>query len=250
MRTAESSAVKSASRTLDLLERFATAEQPLSFRALRQILDIPASSLSQLLATLEARGFVEHLDHRGGYRAGPALHRLAGRLGRARTLAELAGPVLLRLRDEAGESAGLNIRNGDETEVIAAEHAEGELVYRIRVGATAPLYAVAAGKAFLADLPEAELEAYLARTPLKVLTEATIRTPEALRRELAEVRRIGFAYSLGEASPGVAGIARLVRRNGETAALTVGLPMIRHDDRADAVIRQALRNAAERLEAL
>ncbi len=250
MRTSDTTAVKSAARTLQLLELFTHADEPLGFSAVGEALNIPASSLSQLIGTLCERGYLQHLGGRGGYRGGPALDALLARRSAGRSLAERAQPVLVELRDAIGEAVGLNVLRGDEVEVIATEHAEGELVYRVRIGATAPLYAVAAGKALLAAMPLGDAEAYLACAEFRPLTPATIRTAGALRRELNEVRRSGFAYSLSEASPGVAGMARaIVGAEGPVAAMTVGLPQIRLDPTADDRIRAALLTAAERLQA-
>ncbi len=250
MRTSEPSAVKSAGRTLDLLEFFARAEVPQSFRAVSRALEIPPSSLSQLIATLCDRGYLEHVGGRGGYRAGPGLDALLVRLSAGRSIIEQARPLLLDLRDSLGESVGLNVLRGDETEVAAAEHAEGELTYRIRVGATAPLYVVAAGKALLAAMADPAVDAYIARTRFTAFTSATVRSGAQLWRDIKKIRTTGFAHSIAEASPGVAGVARALMRGGQAvAALTVGLPAIRYDEAADARIRQALLIAADRFEA-
>jgi DNA-binding IclR family transcriptional regulator len=250
MRTSDTTAVKSAGRTLDLLELFVRADGPLGFGDVAEALGIPASSLSQLIGTLCDRGYLEHLGGRGGYRSGPALDALTSRRPQVRSLAEQAGPILRDLRDALQEAAGLNVLRGDEAEVVAAEHAERELVYRVRIGAAAPLYAVAAGKALLAAQRDEEIEAYIARTQFKPLTSATVKNGAALWRELRKVRQTGFAYGVSEASPGVAGVARVVRGgDGPVAALTVGLPQIRLDETTDAQIRAALLAAADRLEA-
>jgi IclR family transcriptional regulator, acetate operon repressor len=250
MRTSDTTAVKSAGRTLDLLELFARADGPLGFGDVGEALGIPASSLSQLIGTLCDRGYLQHLGGRGGYRSGPALDALMTRRPRGRSLAEQAGPILRELRDALDEAAGLNVLRGDEAQVVAAEHAERELVYRVRIGTSAPLYAVAAGKALLAAQRDEEIEAYIARTQFRPLTPSTVTGGEALWRDLHKVRATGFAYGLSEASPGVAGVARLVNGSeGPVAALTVGLPQIRLDEATDERIRGALRAAADRLEA-
>ncbi len=250
MRTSETSAVKSAGRTLDLLELFSRTPEPLSFRAISSDLQIPASSLSQLISTLCDRGYLEHLGSRGGYRAGPGLDALLIRLSAGRSIIEKARPLLAELRDSLNESVGLNILRGDETEVAAAEHAETELTYRIRVGATAPLYAVAAGKVLLAAMSDHDVEAYIDRTRFTAYTSATIRSGAQLWRDIKRTRTTGFAYSISEASPGVAGVGRALTQGGRAvAALSVGLPAIRYDEAADARIRQALLIAADRFEA-
>ncbi len=164
---------------------------------------------------------------------------------------ERARPLLAELRTRLGESVGLNVLRGDLTEVVAAEHADGELTYRISVGTTAPLYAVAAGKALLAAMPDPEIEAYIARVRFAPLTSQTVRNGTQLWRDLRRVRTSGFAQSLGEASAGVNGVARVLFHQGlPVAALSVGMPAIRHDKAVEARIREGLLAAAEQFKAL
>ncbi len=71
-----------------------------------------------------------------------------------------------------------------------------------RFGKTMPAYCSALGKAILAHLPEAKLLDYLQAVPLTRHTEHTITDEAALRAELAEIRRSGFAIDRGENSSG------------------------------------------------
>jgi IclR family acetate operon transcriptional repressor len=249
MTLSDNAAVKSAGRTLELLELLAGGDDAWSFHAIGQALDIPASSLSQLLSTLSERGFVEHVDRRGGYRAGPALKALADRLARKRTPNDALMPLLQDLCETLGESASINVLDGDETVVTAAVHAEGMLMYRIPIGGRAPLYAVASGKAILAASPDDEVEAYIARTVLDPITPATVRTPEALREEIIGARADGFGYSRGQTLPGVIGISHVMKLDGRpVGGMVVGLPEARLDAAKEDLIRARLKLASLRAE--
>ena len=57
-------AVKTAARTLDLLEAFAKARGPLSLTEIAQRINTPISSCHSLVRTLQARGYVYVLDSR------------------------------------------------------------------------------------------------------------------------------------------------------------------------------------------
>ena len=80
-------AVKSADRVLDLFELLAHAGREMSHSEIAEILQIPKSSLSQLLKNLIARGYVEVTANGRGYRLGEALLRLSQSAGRMRDLA-------------------------------------------------------------------------------------------------------------------------------------------------------------------
>jgi IclR family acetate operon transcriptional repressor len=81
----------------------------------------------------------------------------------------------------------------------------------------APMHAPAAGKCYLAALPQEALARYL-ELPLARRTERTITSPSKLRRELAGVRRQGYALNRGEVSKGACAIAVPLRRADGTVA--------------------------------
>ncbi|MFN7633490.1 MAG: helix-turn-helix domain-containing protein, partial [Acetobacteraceae bacterium] len=79
--------VKSATRAIDVLELLADGPQAPTHGDLARALGMPKSSLSELLATLESRGYVTCEADR--YRLGPALLALAGTLLRRMDVARI-----------------------------------------------------------------------------------------------------------------------------------------------------------------
>ena len=77
---------------------------------------------------------------------------------------------------------------------------------RAQIGSRRPTHCTAAGKTFLAALPEAEREAIL-RKPLAAFTPRTVTRPEQIRQQLVEVRRRGFAWDDEEYLDGVRCVA-------------------------------------------
>jgi IclR family acetate operon transcriptional repressor len=98
-------------------------------------------------------------------------------------------------------------------------------------GTTLPLHASAAGKAILAALPDAEVDALLAG-PLDARTPDTIVEVDALREQLTEVQLRGYAVTRHEAHRDVGGVAAaIVDAAGQPiGALSVSLPMHRLTD--------------------
>jgi IclR family transcriptional regulator, acetate operon repressor len=96
------------------------------------------------------------------------------------------------------------------------------------VGVRTPLHCAADGKVLLAfDDARVDLAALTTRT------KRTIVDPEALRRELASVRRRGFAVAEGELEEGLVGVAVPVWEAGSCiAALCVSGPEYRLDGKA------------------
>ena len=63
------------------------------------------------------------------------------------------------------------------------------------IGTTIPMHASAAGKIFLAYMPEYERESIIKKTGLKAYTTKTITDPEILDEELMAIRLRGYAVN-------------------------------------------------------
>ena len=151
--------------------------------------------------------------HRFLAREGDGRWQLGPRLAPARAddLLDRAGPVLARLRDLTGESAQLYRRQGDRRICVAAADLGSGLRDTVPVGAALPMTAGSAAQVLLAfgtgELPDTA--AFTART-------------------LAEVRRRGWAHSVGEREQGVASVSAPVLVGGNVlAAVSVSGPIER-----------------------
>ena len=242
-----SAQVKSATRTLDIIEHVIAQGRPLVAQDIATALAIPVSSLSYLLSTLVDRGYLER-DGRY-YRPGPGLERLQARDG-AFTLAERVAPLVRTLRVQLNETASFFVRTGWEVEAIATETSEQALRYAVSTGTRAPLHALAAGKAILATMPDDELATYFRQVERGKFTEYTIVDEDVLRTQIAQIRRTGFAQTDEEYTLGIAGIARVVTSGGAIAgALSVAMPKARFDPAAERRIATLLQKTASLLEA-
>jgi IclR family pca regulon transcriptional regulator len=93
----------------------------------------------------------------------------------------------------------------------------------ISVGTRFPAYATSMGRVLLADLTEDEQRAYFARADLRRLTSSTTVDVDALRRELAEVRRRGWSLVDQELEEGLRSVAAPVRDRAGAAVAAVNL---------------------------
>ena len=245
-------AVKSADRVLDLLELLAHAGREMSHSDISEMLEIPKSSLTQLLKNLQARGYVETTPNGRGYRLGDAFLSLSESTGQIRKLASHAEAVLSDLTRETGESSALNQLKGDQVEVVATVLGPARLVTHMRLGDLAPLYATSGGKAILTHMPEAFQESYFARVRFEAATPATLKTVKALRQQLAEVRKAGFASSHQEWTPGIVGIAvpLLDLAGAPLGAINVAIPAARFDAAKDNQVKKALGRSCNELRRL
>lgn len=101
---------------------------------------LPRATAHRLAAALEVHRIVGR-DEIGRYVLGPRLVDLGRAAGSRphRSLAELAGPVLARLRDVTGESAQLYVRSGDTRVCVAALESPHSLRTIVAIGAVLPM---------------------------------------------------------------------------------------------------------------
>ena len=212
--------VQSVDRAAELLEALAAAGEPTTAPALADRCGLNRSTAWRILATLEHHGLVERDRGDNRYALGFALLRLAGAAGHE-PLARLAHPLLRRLAAETGETVNLAVAR--RLELVYADQVQGPHVMAPDwMGHAVPLHATSTGKAFLAALPEPELEA-VARGPLERFTATTITAPAALRAELAAGRERGYAISRGELEPALWGVSAAARDAGGRPAAVISV---------------------------
>jgi len=217
--------VKSATRTLDIIEYVVAAGRPLVAQEVSNALAIPVSSLSYLLSTLVERGYLQRAGRR--YTPGPGLERLQAHPG-GFTLEDRVAPLVRTLRVQLNETTSFFVRDGWEVEAIVTETSEQALRYAIETGRRLPMHALASGKALLAALPETELARYFAEATLERFTPSTVTSEARLRKQLADIRKTGFARTDEELSLGINGIGRVVQMDGDViGALSVAIPKVR-----------------------
>ena len=215
--------LKTVSRALDVLLLFSEESPEWSVAELSQALDLHRSIVYRILCTFEQRGIVTRNGTGRHYRLGLKLVELANAVLAGIDLRQAAHPVMERLVRETSETAFLTVISSDESVCIHRIESPQRIRVTLAIGKRYPLYAGASNKLLLAYLPAERITEIIAQG-LKQLTPNTITDPDRLREDLAKIRRRGWAFSVGELTPGVAAIAAPLRdSNGEVvAALSIG----------------------------
>jgi DNA-binding IclR family transcriptional regulator len=249
MSRSSANTVKSADRVLTLFELLARWGRELSHAEIAEALEIPKSSLTQLLRNLVGRGYLRFSPETKGYSLGEAISLLAYSSMQRRSLTDFAQPVLTELTAITQETSALNLLRGDQTEVVATVSSPLRLVSHLRLGDLAPLYAISGGKAILAYLPDEMVHDYLARIEFEPITPNTITSVAKLRAQLREIRREGLALSLEEFTVGIIGLARPVlnKLGHPLGSVNVAMPTVRYNSAAREKVSSALEKAASTL---
>ncbi|RZU31052.1 IclR family transcriptional regulator [Blastococcus saxobsidens] len=173
-------------------------------------LGVHKSTAFRLVAVLESREFVEQLAERGKYRLGFGIVRLAGVTAAQLDLTREGRRTCEELAVDLGETVNIAILDGDRVVNISQARGSGAITSYNWVGQATPLHATSSGKVLLAFAPE-PLRKKLLGGDLPRFTDATLTTPEALERELAETRRRGWAATAEEYEMGLNAVAAPVR---------------------------------------
>lgn len=245
--SAASSSVKSAARTVELLELLAGAERPMTLAQVHRSLNYPKSSLHVLLRTLIHCGWVQ-LDASGMAYSIGVRALLAGTSYLEKDLTvRLAGPILSSIRDEVDETVHLARLDQGDVVYLASRESAHHLRTTSRVGRRLPAYACALGKVLLAVRSDDEARALLPEE-MSPLTPHTLTSVPDLLADLAETRLRGYAVEHEENTPGLGCVAVAIPRGSvPTDAFSCSVPLARLSEERQAHIVDLLTRRAREL---
>lgn len=244
-----SSTHRSLERGLALLEAVATAGTPVALADAARRLGLHRSTAHHLMRSLVALGWLHQREDTRGYELTQKVYRLTGRRWSPEQIGAIAQPFLEALTRETGEGSSVAAWVNGTVRIAAKHEASGPVRVVQDVGSTRPLYCTAVGKALAGWLPEAEVRAALARTPMVALTPKTITTQRGFAAEIARIRAAGHAIDDEEQYLGLRCIAMPVfcYTGQVVASMCVLGPKQRMTSRKIQRVRSALARQARRL---
>lgn len=241
------------SKDVQLVSRIANILGSLSEREAASLVeissaaDLPLSTTSRLLDSLEREGLVERDYASKRYCLGSRLLSFAAGSRPRQDLASVLHSTIEELAEETGEDTGIAELRGKFAVVI--DRVEGRHALRIIdvINRPEPLYCGAFRKVLLAFQSDEWIEDYVRSTPLVSFTPDTIRTKAELRREIARVRQQGFATSFGERLADAAGIAAPVFDQAGKIRVAIQLagPRTRINTKTARRLSEAVKKAGE-----
>ncbi len=242
-------AVQSVERAFSILD--ALSRGPSTLSELARFVQLPISTTSRLLATLEGLDAVERIDNMNLYRIGPGIVTIASGVDANRSLAALAGDELRQLADESGEAAGLSVTSGYVVHYIAEERPETSVQLSDWVDTRLPMHLVSSGLVALASWPEDALENYLSRD-LEGRTAQSITSAAALRERIEDVQLTGIAWTVDELEVGITSLsAPLIASSGDVVGgVNIYGPSFRFPGSRAEEFEKMVRASAERINLL
>lgn len=237
-------------RTHDILRVLAGRGTPVKAAELAQTCQLAKSTLYLLLDCLEQRRWIERKD--GGYIVGIELMSLGTAYLRHDGVTAAFHAAASEFVARCNEVVQLAVLEGFDVVYLAREDARRPVRLVSEPGMRLPAHACALGKALLASLSPDELAARLP-AQLPRVTDRTLATPDALYRELDQVRQTGLGQDCEEIAAGLVCYAAYVGVTplGKRVAVSTSIPTDRLDDdhRRDVMagIRDVARHIARRV---
>jgi IclR family transcriptional regulator, KDG regulon repressor len=220
--------IRAVDRALDVLLCFSSNTPVLSMTQISEIVGMNKSTVHRLLATLEAKRFVQRDPLTGLYQPGNRLLQMAFLTTQKNNLNEVVEPYMKKLNEAYRETITLSIL--DDSDVVYSSVVESQQTVKLaaRPGQRLPAFCTASGKVLMAYSDE-EIIQKIFDKGFPEYTSFTIRSSETLIHIFRLVRERGFAYSEQEYEEGINAVAApiLDRNSHPLAAIAVAGPAYR-----------------------
>lgn len=239
--------VKSADRTLEILELLAESPSRSTLGHLARELAIPKSSLHGILRTMVRRGWVE--TDASGTLFGLGMRSLLVGTSYVESddVVVRTQPLLDWLNEQIDETTHLGRLDGPDVVYLAKHDSSHPLRMYSAIGRRLPAHATALGKALLAARTDVEVDDIVPAV-LPALTPNTITDTAGLHSELQRIRSDGFAVDREENSEGISCFAVALRTSRPPAdAVSVSVPTFRLNTRREHRIIEVLSQVNERM---
>jgi IclR family KDG regulon transcriptional repressor len=239
-----SGAVQSVDRAVTILEIIARTGQA-GITEIAGELEVHKSTASRIVSTLEARGLVEQDQHRGKYRLGLSILRLAGATTARLDIVQEARPIAKMLAEETGETINVAVLSDGAALYLDQAASTASVQSHNWVGQRIPLHATSNGKVLLSGLSEDSIRSTLA-AKLPRFTPHTVTSIPQLLTQVAEVAATGSSLVIDELEVGLTAVSAPVRNaHGDViASISASGPSFRFTEVKVRSARELLMSAA------
>jgi DNA-binding IclR family transcriptional regulator len=191
--------------------------------------EVPFSTAYRLLGSLTRDGFVDYEPDGRRYHLGLRVFQLGQRVSNHHGFAGTALPILRRVTDHTSEATILSVRDGNQH--LTVNKVDGPQTFRVTSdpGHLGELHTTSVGKALVAFAEDDVREDLLSNLELHPLTDRSITDRDALRAEIEQVRRQGYAVMDEENELGMRAVAVPVLNSQGIAfaSLATAVPVFR-----------------------
>ncbi|MBB5214513.1 IclR family transcriptional regulator [Parapusillimonas granuli] len=211
--------VDALARGLGVLRCFTPGVKSLGNLELAERTGLAKSTVSRIVYTLTALGYLRYDSETGRYAPGYGVLALGFGCLASLEVRQLARPLMEQLAHATGAAVALGVFDGQLMTYVDAVHGSSALYLRLPVGHRVGMDSTM-GRTYLAGLPAGEREALLAKLDLPA------GMPEIMRKACRDFAAGGCCYGIGDWQPGInAAAAPFTAITGEgTFVLSCGGP--------------------------
>lgn len=239
--------VKSAVRVLDIFEAFEAQQRALTISELVDLLQIPQSSMSTLIKSLVARGFVEYDAETRRYRPSVRLAFVGNWvLGSTDVIARIHA-LAQRLHDETGETVLIGAENGLYLQYLSLVVSEHTLRFHLHPGLKRPIHRSGLGLMLLSLKQDGEIGRIVRRYNSEIVDPTEEKaSPSEVIEDAAKARMAGWFFSANRVVRGGASVATLLPLPRDHGMLAIGFGGQSHQlgQRVDELRDVLMRNVA------
>ena len=217
--------------------------QAISLTEISNELEINQATAANIIKTLVAKGYLEHIGKKKGYRLGPATYRLTNEIPYEKDLVNTARGVMEALTATLNESCILGVMRNHKRYILHAVNSVQEVQVQLR--SERNIYETASGRLLLAYLSEKELDRFIEHTSLPDATlweeahtkEGLIEALNKIKKEEIVLTHLKNRHVKGFAVP-------IYAHTQVVASLSVFVPEYRCSATRQKEIVQALKESA------
>jgi len=239
-------------RALRILEAFAEAGRSMTPTELNAYCELPKPTIHRLCHTLEKEGLLIRDVDGNSLRPARRLRRMAAGLLSTSKVHIVRHKILEWVAHEIGETCNLVMPDEEGMRYLDRVETHWPLRFQLPVGSHVPFHCTATGKLFLSSFDDKELERMLKALVLTPEANQSIRTEEALWKEVRKIREAGYSLDNEEFIPGMvaAAVPILDPEKRFFAALAFHAPKQRVPMEQAVEKIDTLKTAARRMEAV
>ena len=237
--------MKSARRVFEFLEYFATVQRAASVAEIAARFGYPNSSVSAVMRTMVGLGYLAYNGTNRTYLPTARLPFLTAWIGTRLFDEESVRAIMRELSEATGETILLGAQNGTRLQYIQVIDATSPVRLHATSGSIRALPHTAVGLMLLSRHSDARLGPLIRRINNDEPDPAKHVALRKLLRTMAEVRRDGFALSLGGIVPGAGALAMLLPESIGATSLAIGIAsvesvLVRNRDEYIRAMRRAI----------
>ena len=193
--------VKSATRVMRILDVLREYPLGLSISEASKILDLPKSSVHELLHSMVETSYLMQEGKR--YRLGVKVFELGQSALQSFEVIRVARPLMKWAGEELNEVVQLALLDGKEVVYLSKMQFRKDLNVPSRVGGRMPAHATALGKAILSTRTDDQVHAKFSGATFKPYTPNSLTSIDNLITDLNLARKNSFAFDNEEYKPGL-----------------------------------------------